>query len=120
MKFLADMGISLRTVDWLRDRGYDVVHLRNRGLQKLPDDKILDVARNEGRIILTVDLDFAQLLAVSRESLPSVILFRLGNENYDEINKRLTEILNNCQEDLETGAIISVNNETFRVRRFPI
>ena len=29
MKFLADMGTSLRTVDWLRDRGYDVVHLRD-------------------------------------------------------------------------------------------
>jgi predicted nuclease of predicted toxin-antitoxin system len=28
---------------------------------------------------ITVDLDFAQLLAISGESLPSVILFRLGN-----------------------------------------
>ena len=120
MKFLADMGISLRTVDWLRDRGYDIFHLRDRGLQKLPDDEILDLARDEGRIILTVDLDFAQLLAVSRKALPSVILFRLGNENYDEINQRLTEVLNSCQEDLETGAIVSVNNETFRVRRLPI
>ncbi len=28
MKFLADMGISLRTVSWLRGGGYDAVHLR--------------------------------------------------------------------------------------------
>ncbi|MEA5577099.1 DUF5615 family PIN-like protein [Anabaena sp. UHCC 0451] len=120
MKFLADMGISLRTVSWLRSGGYDVVHLREQGLQKLPDPEILIKACAEERIILTIDLDFAQLLAVSGDSLPSVILFRLGNENYHLINQCLTEILSQCQEDLEAGAIISVNNETFRVRRLPI
>lgn len=120
MKFLADMGISLRTVTWLRSLGYDVLHLRDRGLQKLPDDKILDLALVEQRIILTIDLDFAQLLAVSKKALPSVIIFRLGNENYPEINQRLIEVLNNCQKDLETGAIVSVNNETFRVKKLPI
>ncbi|BDA73090.1 hypothetical protein CAL7716_072560 [Calothrix sp. PCC 7716] len=120
MKFLADMGISLRTVAWLRDAGYDTVHLRDEGLQQLPDDEILIKARIEGRILLTVDLDFAQLLAVSGELLPSVILFRLGNKNYNAINERLTEVLRQCQEDLEAGSIISVTNETFRVRRLPI
>ena len=64
MKFLADMGISLLTVAWLRNAGYDIVHLREQGLQKLPDDEIVIKARTEGRIVLTVDLDFAQLLAV--------------------------------------------------------
>ena len=99
MKFLADMGISLRTVEWLRQLGHDVVHLRDKGLQKLPDDEILELAGIEQRIILTIDLDFAQLLAISKQALPSVILFRLGNENYDEINQRLIEVLNNCQQD---------------------
>jgi predicted nuclease of predicted toxin-antitoxin system len=120
MKFLADMGISLRTVVWLRSAGYDVVHLREQGLQKLPDYEILIKACAEKRIILTIDLDFAQLLAVSGDSLPSVILFRLGNENYHVINECLTEILSQCQEDLEVGSIISVNNETFRVKKLPI
>ena len=120
MKFIADMGISLRTVEWLRQLDLDVVHLRDRGLQKLPDDEILALALVEQRIILTIDLDFAQLLAISKQALPSVILFRLGNENYHEINQRLTEVLNNCQQELETGAIVSVNNETYRVKKLPI
>lgn len=57
---------------------------------------------------------------VSGELLPSVILFRLANKNYNAINERLTEVLRQCQEDLEAGSIISVTNETFRVRRLPI
>jgi predicted nuclease of predicted toxin-antitoxin system len=98
----------------------DVVHLRDQGLQRLPDEEILIKARTEVRILLTVDLDFAQLLAVSGEALPSVILFRLGNKNYQGINERLTEVLSQCQQDLETGVIISVTNETFRLRKLPI
>jgi predicted nuclease of predicted toxin-antitoxin system len=120
MQFLADMGISLRTVDWLKDKGYDTVHLRDQGLQRLPDDEILEKAKLENRILLTVDLDFAQLLAISQSALPSVILFRLGNENYDQINDRLDILLTVCADDLNTGAMISVNTSGFRVRKLPI
>jgi predicted nuclease of predicted toxin-antitoxin system len=36
MRFLADMGISQRVVEWLRTKGHDAVHLRDEGLQRLP------------------------------------------------------------------------------------
>ena len=120
MKFLADMGISLQTVAWLRNAGYEVVHLRDEGLQTLPDEEILIQARIEARILLTLDLDFGYLLAIAGESLPSVIIFRLGNENYNMINERLLVVLDRCGDDLETGAIISVKQLSFRVRKLPI
>jgi predicted nuclease of predicted toxin-antitoxin system len=120
MKFLADMGISPRTVNWLKSADYDAVHLVDEGLEKLADDEILKKARNEERILLTVDLDFGYLLAISKEILPSVIIFRLGNESYDVINERLAEVLKRFGEELAAGAIISVKNYRFRVRRLPI
>ncbi|GAB4196873.1 MAG: hypothetical protein Fur006_44790 [Coleofasciculaceae cyanobacterium] len=120
MRFLADMGISPRTVKWLKTTGYDATHLVEEGLERLADDEILVKARNEGRILLTVDLDFGYLLAVSGETLPSVILFRLGNESYEMINNRLAEALNRFEEDLAAGAIISVSDDAFRVRHLPI
>lgn len=95
------MGISLRTVSWLKEQGYDVVHLRDEGLQTLPDEEILAKAKREQRIILTIDLDFPQLLAISGDDLPSVILFRLGNENYNLINQRLSLVLRDCAEGLK-------------------
>jgi len=41
----------------------------------MEDAHILDKARSEGRIVLTFDLDFGDLLAASGEKLPSVIVF---------------------------------------------
>ena len=47
IKFLADMGISTRTVQWLRSSGYDALHLQEKGLQRLPDEEVLEKARIE-------------------------------------------------------------------------
>ena len=44
------MGISLRTVLWLREQGYNVVHLGEEGLQTLPDQGILTKAKREEQI----------------------------------------------------------------------
>ncbi|MEW5829276.1 MAG: DUF5615 family PIN-like protein [Chloroflexota bacterium] len=43
MKFLADMGISLRVVDELRRNGHDAVHLVELGLERLADHDILQI-----------------------------------------------------------------------------
>jgi len=120
MKFLADMNISLKTVSWLREPGYEIVHLREENLQQATDEFILAKAHAEQRILLTMDLDFGYLLAVSGGYAPSVILFRLNNESYEIINEQLSKVLDWCQEDLQIGSVISVSNDAIRIRRLPI
>lgn len=120
LRFLADMGISPRTVDELRKQEHDAIHLVEQGLERLADEDILLKARIEERILLTVDLDFAQLSAASGEPFPSVILFRLGNVAREVLEIRLAEVLSQCDRDLAMGAIISVRDEAFRVRSLPI
>ena len=120
MKFLADMGISPRTVAKLKREGFDAVHLVEERLEKLEDREILIKARDEGRIVLTVDLDFGYLLAVSGAILPSVVIFRLGNESREVVEEYLDEVLSRCHKELKAGAIVSVKDDGFRVRRLPI
>jgi len=120
MRFLADMGISMRTVTWLRSSGHNAVHLTEENLQRSDDEVVLAKARAEGRILLTMDLDFGYLLAVSREQVPSVILFRLDNESSEVVNERLAKVLRARESDLEAGAIISVSEKVIRVRRLPL
>ena len=76
IRFLADMGVSMTTVGELRSRGFDVVHLRDQQLIRMPDNEIVLRARAEDRIILTFELDFSDIMAASggdkpnRESFP--------------------------------------------------
>ena len=115
MKFLADMGVSESTIASLREAGHDPVHLRDEGLLKMEDADILDKARSEGRIVLAFDLDFGDLLAASGERLPSVIIFRMRNQTPASVRPRLFEILSNCEADLNSGAIVVVEENGMRV-----
>ena len=60
MRFLADMGISPRTVDFLRDLGHDAIHLHEEGPDRLLDPDILGKARREEYVLLTHDLGFSE------------------------------------------------------------
>ena len=120
MKFLADMGISPRCVASLRAWGHDAVHLYEQGLRQLPDGDILEKARHEGRIVLTHDLDFGELLAVSGGNLPSVIIFRLKDMRAENVNRYLRAIIEQYTEILSSGAICSVTEKQVRVRALPL
>ena len=120
MKFLTDMGVARSTVEWLRLRGYDAVRLREQGLQRLPDSDIFAKARAEERVVLTFDLDFGEIAAAAGTALPSVIIFRLQDERPVNVDQRLAIVLREAAEDLEAGAIISVDEYRYRVRRLPI
>ena len=114
------MGISLSTVQFLREAGHDVVHLREEGLHQLPDSEILAKAYAEQRIVLTCDLDFGDLLAASGATLPSVILLRLKNYTPDYVNPRISEVITACEQLLQNGAIVIVQDTRYRVRTLPI
>lgn len=120
MKFLADMGVSLSVVQALRQSAYDASHLREQGLQRLPDPAIVEKARQEQRILLTFDLDFGELRTASTQALPSVIIFRLQRTTPAFVAARLLEVLAACSLELETGAIVTVEDTRYRLRRLPL
>jgi len=120
MKFLADMGISPRVVLALRQRGHDAIHLQEEKLHRLPDAAVLEKARLEGRVLLTHDLDFGELLAASGDALPSVIVFRLKDMRAENVGGYLFRILEQQAEMLEKGAVCSVTERKLRIHALPL
>ncbi len=120
MKFLLDMGLAQSTAAFLQEQGHDAVHLREQGLQRLDDQSIILKARAESRVILTHDLDFGRIMALSGQHLPSVITFRLSDMRPSEVNRRIAEVLLQFADYLKTGALISVDDRAIRTRRLPV
>ena len=122
MRFLADMGVSPRCVEWLRAQGYDAVHLYEQDLHKLPDSEVLKKAHSEKRILLTMDLDFARILSsLEANDLPLTVIFRLSDQRPQTIQAMIGAILPVLEQYFEQGnAILSVNDNKIRIRRLPI
>lgn len=78
-QILLDEGLSPLAAQILRDEGIDTLHVKEVNLTSAPDDAILNFARRQNRTIFTLDHDFHQILALSREQLPSVVLLRFDH-----------------------------------------
>lgn len=111
------MGVATRIVQWLRDDGHDAVHLREENLHRLPNGEIFSKAIAENRIILTFDLDFGEILALSSGKRVSVVLFRLHNTRTPHVMDRLKKVLTDANSALAEGAIVVVEESRHRIRR---
>jgi predicted nuclease of predicted toxin-antitoxin system len=76
VRFLIDNALSPGVARLLTDAGHDAVHVRDYGLQAAEDFVILERAGIEEGVVVSADSDFGMLLALSRSSKPSFILFR--------------------------------------------
>src|SRR5262245_47569612 len=93
MRFLADMGVDIHVVDWLRERGHEALHLREHEMHRASDRTIFAKAMAEDRIVITFDLDFGTLAAMAGDRSPSIVLFRLSNARLATVLARLGAVL---------------------------
>ena len=110
-----------RLAQLLCEAGYDAVHTLERGLERADDDVLLDVARDEQRVVISGDADFGALLALARRRSPSVILFRSRHHRTAEQQIAvILEHLDDLGDDLTAGAVAVITDERIRVRRLPL
>jgi predicted nuclease of predicted toxin-antitoxin system len=120
MRFLADAGISPKTIEFLRKLGHEAEHIRSLGMQRARDSEIMERARNDGSVVVTFDLDFGDILALGALSRPSVILLRLSDERPEAVNPRLGAVLRERLAELAAGALILAEDARYRMRILPI
>jgi len=120
MRFLAGMGVATGVVDWLRQNGHEAKHLREERLHRIPNGEIFAKAISENRILITFDLDFGEILALSKREKVSIILFRLHDTRTSHLINRLSIVLEDSAEALGEGAVVVVEESRHRVRYLPL
>ena len=75
---LVDVGVGTAVEGWLRAAGHDAAAVRDRD-PRMPDQDILAWAVLEQRIVVTMDLDFGELVYLSGQNHAGVLLLRLDD-----------------------------------------
>ena len=120
MRLLADVHIAPRTVHFLQSLGHDVLRVDEILPPTAPDTLIVKTANDTERVILTQDLDFSAIIALSGQTKPSLISLRLSSTRVDWVNTILANLLSQLEEITQAGCIVTVVDHTFRVRLLPI
>ncbi|MCA3004737.1 MAG: DUF5615 family PIN-like protein [bacterium] len=123
MKFLVDQPVSPLVAAWLRSEsggGHDAIHVRECGMASAADDVIFAKAVAEDRVIITVDLDFARIAALSGRAGPGLVLFRAGNVSDQEMLNLLRRVLAELPIERLSRCVVVVDEYAIRVSALPI
>jgi predicted nuclease of predicted toxin-antitoxin system len=120
MKFLLDENISPSLCLAIKDLGYEARHVKHVGLLATSDEIIFEFAQGSGEIIITHDLDYSRIHALSGATKPSVILIRIEPISNEIIMDFLKTNLEQIKSDLQKGVFVVVESNYMRLRDLPI
>jgi predicted nuclease of predicted toxin-antitoxin system len=119
-RLLLDQGLPRSTAALLSQGGWDVIHVSEIGMSRADDTQILQRARADSRVCVTLDADFHSLLATSGERGPSVMRIRKEGLDATVFAAPLQAIWPRVEDALTSGALVTVTERSIRVRRLPI
>lgn len=95
LKFLLNANLSPETASFLRGLNFDVKCLLEENLSTIDDEEVINIAKKEGRVIITFDLDFGQIYHFREEGKVGIIVLRLEDQTVESVNLVLHDFFAN-------------------------
>lgn len=114
------MNLSPSWVEYLASAGVDATHWSEVGDARAKDRVIMTHAWQHGFVVFTHDLDFGNILAVTRALGPSVIQVRTQDPVPEIMGELVVSAIQEYRSLLERGALVTVEPNKSRARVLPI
>ncbi|WP_375499597.1 DUF5615 family PIN-like protein [uncultured Nostoc sp.] len=113
MKFLGDENLDWQIVERLRLDGHETLYVVEME-PAIPNDKVLNLANNEGAILLTSEKDFGELVFRLRRIAAGVVLIRLFGLSPNDRAEIVANAINQHADEL-LGAFAVISSKTIRI-----
>lgn len=120
MRILVDICLSPDWVQHLSRGGHTATHWSSIGAHDAKDREILEWAATAQHVVLTNDLDFGAILAVTGGTGPSVLQLRTDDLLADRASARVLAALHRFETELGAGALVSIDERRDRVAVLPL
>jgi len=121
MRFLLDADIPCSSARVLRKLGHEVLDVRDINLGAATDEEIMKYAKQNNFILVTRDIEFANILRYPKDSHVGIVVLRLP---FDFTSEQINFVLNDFIESVKVEELM--NNVTivelgkYRIRRFSL
>jgi len=113
MKILLDTCVWNGCIPEIEAAGHDVEWAGDWGIDP-GDEEILDRARQNGQILITLDKDFGEIAVVRRRQHPGIV--RIVGGSVGTFARRVLFVIERYSEDLLAGAIVTAETSRIRIR----
>ncbi|MDA1314243.1 MAG: DUF5615 family PIN-like protein [Acidobacteria bacterium] len=111
-----DENLPAEAAELLRSKGHDAETVADEGLQGADDITVEREARKEQRVLVSLDLDFADLRSYLAEDSAGIIVIRSRSQDKLTVLDFLRRIIAKVESDSPAGAIWIVEPTRIRVR----
>jgi len=116
MKLLLDQDIYEVTIRFLKEIGQDILKVSELGMATAEDKENLNKAAELGRIFVTRDRGYGNLVYVHKIRV-GVLYLRMLTSNRNDVHKELSRVLNEYSEDDLRSSFVVVEAGRHRFRR---
>jgi predicted nuclease of predicted toxin-antitoxin system len=117
MFFLVDQDVYKITLKFLKNEGHDAIPVKEVGLEQSPDRVLLQKAKEMGRIFITRDKDFGNLVFFEKEVSSGVFLLRGKSSEIKFTYKELNKIFKSHAEEELKKSFCVVESGRHRIRK---
>ena len=116
LRFLTDEDVPRSTARVLRDAGFDAVDVRDVGLRGKSDSEVFTFAQQEGRLLITCDLGFSNILNFPPSQSRGILVVRIPDrEPIAVFNREVLRVVQEVAENLfQHLAIVEVGKVRLR------
>jgi predicted nuclease of predicted toxin-antitoxin system len=116
LKFKVDENLPTEAAELLAGAGHDAVTVGEQRMAGQPDAKVAAVCQQEDRIVVTLDLDFADIRAYPPSDYAGIIVFRLTVLDKFHVLSVLQRLLPVLDKETLVGKLWIVNESSVRMR----
>jgi predicted nuclease of predicted toxin-antitoxin system len=116
MLFKIDENLHDEIAALLRTQGHDSHTVHDEGLSGHSDLTLADRCRQENRVLITLDLDFADIRAYPPHSHPGIIVMRVGNQSRHHVLAVLQSVIELFAENEINGQLWIASENGIRIR----
>lgn len=93
MRFKVDENLPVETAEALRQAGYDAVTVLEQKYGGSADAQLANLCQHEGRMLVTLDIDFADIRAYPPAEFPGLVVLRLRQQDKPHVLDVLAHLI---------------------------
>ncbi len=116
MRFKVDENLPVQCVGQLREAGHDALSVRDQTLTGAPDPRIAEVCAEERRVLVSLDLDFADIRTYPPSKSAGIVVFRLRSQDAATLVRVVGRLVALLPKESPVGKLWIVEEDTVRIR----
>jgi predicted nuclease of predicted toxin-antitoxin system len=117
MRFKVDENLPIELAERLRRAEHDAATVLDQQLEGTSDSNLAHACQQEERILITLDLDFADIRAYPPQEYPGLIVLRLEQQDRLHVLQVFERLLNALEVGTAERSLWIVDEHRIRIRQ---